>query len=50
MSYDAEADALYVTFKKSASATDSELTENDVVVRYEHEEIIGLNVLHPSRR
>ena len=37
-------------FKKSAIATDSELTENDVIVRYEDDEIIGLTVLHASRR
>ena len=49
-SYDAEADVLYINFKKPALATDSELTEDDVIVRYENEEIIGLTVLHASRR
>lgn len=49
-SYDAEADVLYINFKKPAEATDSELTDDDVIVRYENEEMIGLTVLHASRR
>jgi len=50
MSYDAEADVLYVNFKKPSYATDSELTDNDVIIRYEGEEIIGLTILHASQR
>jgi uncharacterized protein YuzE len=50
MSYDAEADVLYVNFKKPSCATDSELTDDDVIIRYEGEEIIGLTILHASRR
>jgi uncharacterized protein YuzE len=49
-SYDAEADVLYINFKKPSRATDSELTEDDVIIRYEGEEIIGLTVLHASDR
>ena len=49
-SYDAEADVLYVNFKKPSHATDSELTDDDVIVRYEGEEIIGLTILHASKR
>ena len=49
-SYDAEADVLYINFKKPARATDSELTDDDVIVRYEGEEVIGLTVLHASQR
>ena len=49
-SYDAEADVLYINFKKPAHATDSELRDDDVIVRYEGEEVIGLTVLHASRR
>ena len=45
-SYDAEADALYICFKKPAHATDSELTNDDVIVRYEDGEVMGLTVLH----
>lgn len=49
-SYDPEADVLYINFKKPSRATDSELTDDDVVVRYEGEEVVGLTVLHASRR
>jgi uncharacterized protein YuzE len=49
-SYDAEADVLYVNFKKPSHATDSELTEDDVIVRYEGDEVVGLTVLRASQR
>ncbi len=49
-SYDAEADVLYINFKKPSHATDSELTENDVIVRYENDDIVGLTILHASKR
>jgi len=50
LSYDAEADVLYVNFEKPSRATDSELTDEDVIVRYEGEQIIGITVLHASQR
>lgn len=50
MSYDAEADVLYVNFKRPSYATDSELTDEDVIIRYEGEEVIGLTILHASQR
>jgi uncharacterized protein YuzE len=50
MSYDAEADVLYVNFKKPSEATDGELTDDDVIIRYEGEEVIGLTILHASQR
>ena len=49
-SYDAEADVLYINFKKPSHATDSEMTDDDVIIRYEGEEVIGLTVLHASKR
>lgn len=50
MSYDAEADVLYVNFKRPSYATDSELTDEDVIIRYEGEEVMGLTILHASQR
>jgi uncharacterized protein YuzE len=50
MWYDAEADVLYVNFKKPSEATDSELTDDDVIIRYEGEEVIGCTILHASQR
>ena len=49
-SYDAEADVLYIHFKDQAQATDSELTDDDIILRYEGEEMIGLTILHASTR
>jgi uncharacterized protein YuzE len=49
-SYDAEADVLYINFKKPSHATDSELTDDDILVRYENDEVVGLTVLHASKR
>ena len=43
-SYDAEADVLYVNFKKPNHADDSELTDDDVIIRYEQGEVIGLTI------
>lgn len=50
VTFDADADTLYVNFKKPSVATDSELTDDNVIVRYEGEEIIGYTVLNASKR
>lgn len=49
-SYDEEADVLYINFKKPAHATDSQLTDDDIIVRYEGDEVIGLSILHATNR
>ena len=49
-SYDAQADVLYINFKKPSRATDSEITDNDIVIRYENGEVIGLTILNASKR
>ena len=48
--YDTRGDALYITFGRDTAADDSELTDNDVVVRYKEDKIIGLTILHFSER
>lgn len=50
LSYDQEADVLYINFKKPSLATDSELTDDDIIIRYAGEEVIGLTILHASLR
>lgn len=50
MTYDRDADVLYINFKKPSMATDSELTDDDVIVRYEGEDVVGYTVLHASQR
>jgi uncharacterized protein YuzE len=41
---------LYINFKKPSTATDSELTDDDVIIRYEEDEVVGLTILHASKR
>lgn len=49
-SYDAEADVLYLNFKKPSHADDSELTEDDIIIRYEKGEVIGITILNASKK
>lgn len=49
-SYDAEADVLYINFKKPSNTTDSDFTDDDVIIWYEDDEIIGITILHASAR
>lgn len=49
-SYDEEADVLYLNFKRPSRADDSDLTEDDIIARYEEGEVVGLTVLHASKR
>lgn len=48
--YDKEADVLYINFKKPSHADDSEFTDDDIIIRYEKGEIIGITILNASRR
>ena len=50
MTYDREADVVYINFKKPSRATDSELTDDDVILRFEGDDLVGLTVLHASKR
>jgi len=49
-SYDEEADVLYLNFKKPSHADNSEMTDDDVIIRYEKGEIIGITILNASKR
>ncbi len=49
-SYDKEADVLYINFKKPSHADDSELTDDDIIIRYENGKIVGITVLNASKR
>lgn len=50
LSYDEEADVLYLNFKKPNHAGDSELLDNDVIVRYEGEEVVGRMIMNASKK
>ena len=48
--YDRDADVLYVNFKKPSHADDSQLTDDDIIVRYEEGQIVGISILNASKR
>ena len=48
--YDKDADVLYINFKKPSHADDSELTDDDVIIRYEKGEVVGITILNASER
>ena len=48
--YDKEADVLYISFKRPQKATDSEMLENGVLLRYKEDELVGITILDASKR
>lgn len=50
LSYDEEADVLYLNFKKPSHADDTELMDNDVIVRYEGDDVVGITILNASKK
>jgi len=50
INYDKEADVMYINFKRPSNADNSEITDDDIIVRYENGEIIGITVMHASKR
>jgi uncharacterized protein YuzE len=50
LSYDEEADVLYLNFKKPSHADDSEILDNDVIVRYEKNEVVGMTIMNASKK
>lgn len=49
-SYDKDVDTLYLHFKKPNHADHSEMTDDEIIVRYEQGEIIGFTILNASTR
>jgi uncharacterized protein YuzE len=48
--YDTEADALYVNFQKPQRATESELLDNGVILRYRGDKLVGVVIFDASSR
>jgi uncharacterized protein YuzE len=48
--FDEEADILYVSFERPQGATDSELTEDGVLMRYRGDQLVGVTVLNARKR
>jgi len=47
---DEEADVLYVSFERPQGATDSELTEEGVLMRYRGDQLVGVTILNARKR
>ena len=43
--YDQEADVLYVSFERPQHATDSELREDNVLLRYRGKKLVGITII-----
>jgi uncharacterized protein YuzE len=50
MNYDKGADVLYINFKKPSRADETEHTADDIIIRYENSEIIGITILNAGKR
>lgn len=48
--YDREADVLYISFERPQEATDTEMTQDGLLLRYRDQELVGVTVLDASAR
>ena len=48
--YDREADVLYISFQRPQKATESEMLEDGVILRYRGDKMVGLTILDASKR
>jgi uncharacterized protein YuzE len=48
--YDTDADVLYISFQRPQKATDAEMTEDEVILRYRGDRMVGLTILDASKR
>jgi uncharacterized protein YuzE len=48
--YDAEADVLYISFRRPQQATNTEMTEEGILLRYQGDELVGITILDASTR
>ena len=47
--YDKEADVLYISFERPQKATDTEVTDEGILLRYRENRLVGVTVLNASR-
>lgn len=48
--YDEEVDVLYISFQKPQDATDSEMREDGILMRYRGDILVGMTILDASTR
>ena len=47
--YDEDADVLYISFERPQKATDTEVTDEGILLRYRNDRLIGITILNASR-
>ena len=50
LDFDAEADVLYISFRRPQRASDSEMREDGIIVHRRGKQIVGLTILDASTR
>ena len=50
LDYDKEADVLYISFKRPQDATDSEMADSGILLRYKENDLVGMTILEASKR
>jgi uncharacterized protein YuzE len=48
--YDIEADVLYINFQRPQRATDSQMTDEGILLRYRGKQLVGMTILDASTR
>lgn len=48
--YDKEADVLYISLRRPQDATDSEMQDDGVLLRYKGKELVGVTIFEASKR
>jgi uncharacterized protein YuzE len=48
--YDRDADVLYISFQRPQKATDTEMTDDGLLLRYRRKQLVGITVLDASTR
>ncbi|MBM3302822.1 MAG: DUF2283 domain-containing protein [Deltaproteobacteria bacterium] len=48
--FDEEADVLYISFEKPQQATDTDPLDDDTLMRYRGEHLVGITILNVSKR
>jgi len=48
--YDKEADVLYISLRRPQKATNTQMTDDGILLRYQGEQLVGVTVLDASTR
>ena len=48
--YDREANVLYISFERPQKATDSQMTDEGILLRYRDDTLVGITILEASTR